>query len=416
MRVCLIARQFPALSETFVVNQALGLLERGHEVVIVPERPALRDPASERVQQSGLMERVIRHPAISTRLSVWVKDFATLTRGLAVSKGGIARVVRGGVFDGRASIKTMFWAMRLLRTEGVDIVHSHFGPSALFAVAARRANLLSAPIVATVHGSDVTTLPNRGRGDMYRRGFQEVEALTVGSAFIAEKIIQLGAPQSKVQLIPQGIDTRTFFWRRRVRPDNRTFTLLTVARLVEVKGVDYAVRAVAAASTHISGLRYLIVGDGPERIRLERLANQLGIHDRVTFLGAQNGDAVLAAYDRSDAFMLSGVQTAAGTAEGQGLAVLEAMATGLPAIVSNVGGLPESVRHDVTGFLVAERDVQGLAHRVVELASQSTRRRAMGRAASADIRERFSLDAYLDRLELTYESVLTSPRNGKLGQ
>ena len=111
-------------------------------------------------------------------------------------------------------------------------------------------------------------------------------------------------------------------------------------------------------------------------------------------------------------FLLSGVHTAEGAAEGQGLAVLEAMATGLPAMVSGVGGLSESVQHQETGFIVAERDVEGLAQRIVEMASDRRRCLTMGQAASMDIRERFSLESQLERLEGLYAAVLASDRVG----
>jgi colanic acid/amylovoran biosynthesis glycosyltransferase len=407
MRVCLIVRQFPAVSETFVVDQAVGLLRRGHEVVIVPERPIVPDPVSGGLGQIGLMDRVIREPSISERRAARARDLAILARGLVASKGGIARVSREiGIRDMRRTAKTMFWAMRLVEAGSVDVIHSHFGPSALFAVAARRAGLVRAPIVATVHGTDVTRLPRKRGPDMYRSAFREVESLTVGSAFIADVAVKLGAAPKKLHRLPQGVDTRAFVRTRRDGREDRSFTLVTVARLVEVKGVDYGLRAVSIASAHVPKLRYLIVGDGPERSRLERLADELGICDRVSFLGAQDRSGVVEAFDRSDAFLLSGVLTTDGSVEGQGLAVLEAMATGLPAIVSDVGGLGEGVRDGETGFLVGERDVEGLAGHIVDLASHSAGRRRMGDAASSYVRERFSLDAHLDSLERLYRSVL----------
>jgi colanic acid/amylovoran biosynthesis glycosyltransferase len=407
MRVCLVVRQFPAISETFIVNQAVGLLQRGHEVVIVPQRTAVRDLMTGELQDSGLMARVIRQPAI-TRSSA-LKDVAKLTPALVTTRGRIVRAARAAeANDSRALIKAMFWARRLQQAGYVDLIHSHFGPSALFAVAARRAGVVQAPIVATFHGSDVTVLPKRRGFDIYRSGFQEIEALTVGSTFIAGEVVRLGATASKVHVVPQGVDTRTFA-RSPCREElNRPFTVVTVARLVEVKGVDVALRAIASASTHVPDLRYVVVGDGPERPGLERHARELRILDRVTFLGAQDRAGVIRVLERSDVFLLSGVRASTGAVEGQGLAILEAMATGLPAIVSDIGGPGETVRQDETGFLVPERDVEGFARRIVELATQSARRRTMGNAASMDVARRFSLDGQLDELERLYQEVLVA--------
>jgi colanic acid/amylovoran biosynthesis glycosyltransferase len=413
MRICLIVRQFPALSETFVANQALGLLRLGHEVVIVPERITVRDTISAELRASGLLDRVVRHPAVGARWSTRVSALASLIPAISISRGAIVRAsVNSGQLGTKAKAKTLFWAMRLQGVGHVDIIHTQFGPCALFAVAARRAGLMRAPIVSTVHGTDVTALPHRRGHDMYREAFDDVDAITVGSEYIARVVTTLGAAPQKVKRIPQGVDTGVFAYQDRRGRDDEPFTLVTVGRLVEVKGVDVALRAFAAARDRVPDLRYLIVGRGRERPVLERLAADLGVDEAVTFLGEQDRAGVLSALERADVFLLSGVHTAEGAAEGQGLAVLEAMATGLPAMVSGVGGLAESVQHQETGFIVAERDVEGLAQRIVEMASDRRRCLTMGRAASMDIRERFSLASQLERLEGLYAAVLASDRVG----
>jgi len=149
--------------------------------------------------------------------------------------------------------------------------------------------------------------------------------------------------------------------------------LVLVGRLVEVKRIDLFLRAIAEASRALPRLTATIVGDGPLRPEMERLASELGIVDRVEFAGQQND--VPKWLRQARLFVLTS------DSEGLALSLMEAMTCGLPAVVSNVGDLGDLVQDGVNGFLVDERTPQAFAARMVELLSDANRLSAFSQAA-----------------------------------
>jgi glycosyltransferase involved in cell wall biosynthesis len=164
-------------------------------------------------------------------------------------------------------------------------------------------------------------------------------------------------------------------------------TLLTVARLTKQKRVDVLLRAVALAVGDVADLRLVIVGDGPERARLEGLAKDLHIGDRVRFTGSLQPFSVelCSEYQRATAFAMVSV--------GEGLAnvFIEAGAFGLPSLGSNSGGTPEIVTDNVTGYLVRPDDPQSTATRIIALMNDSEMQHSMGTAARLWVEREFGL-------------------------
>jgi colanic acid/amylovoran biosynthesis glycosyltransferase len=165
--------------------------------------------------------------------------------------------------------------------------------------------------------------------------------------------------------------------------------VLTVARLVEKKGVAYAIQALALARRTHPQLRLEIVGDGPLRPQLEALVGQLGQGAAVTFHGARPSHEVAHLMGQAHIFTLPSVTAASGDEEGQGVALVEAQATGLPVVATRHGPFPEVVRDGVTGFLVPERDPGALAERLIELADHPALADRMGAAARQQVAEHF---------------------------
>jgi glycosyltransferase involved in cell wall biosynthesis len=176
------------------------------------------------------------------------------------------------------------------------------------------------------------------------------------------------------------------------------FTMVTVARLAAEKDQATMLRAFALARKGETGLELRIVGDGPLRNRLEALAQELGIGDRVRFPGARSdvGSWLAAA----DVFVLSSIS------EGLPVSVLEAMAAGLPMLLTNVGGMPEMVRLAGGGRLVAPGDVEALAAAMVEMAHDPDGMRRLGEANRAVYREQLTDTAMCDAYLALYKKLL----------
>jgi len=299
--------------------------------------------------------------------------------------------------------------LRLLGAEQPSLIHAHFGIEGVSALGL--AMHLKVPLVTTFHGFDATlrthamlTSPAWFRYPLLRRRLaREGHLFLCASSFIRQRLLDSGFPESRTHTHYIGVDCRTL---RPRGPLEEQPLILHVARLVEVKGTRYLLRAFARIARTHDAVRLLIIGDGPLRRTLRALAASLGVGDRVEFLGALPHAEVLSSMRKAAMLVLPGVRTTTGREEGLGMVLLEAAATGVPVIGSRVGGIPECIVDGKTGFLVSERDDEALARRMSELLEDPGRRHAMGAAGRALVEDRFDIERQTAALENFYDSVL----------
>ena len=172
----------------------------------------------------------------------------------------------------------------------------------------------------------------------------------------------------------------------------------TAGRLTEVKGHVYLIQAFARLINDFPNIRLEICGEGPNRAALEAEARRMNCADAISFLGWRNDYPTLAL--GWDMFVLPSIE------ESFGIALLEAMSTGLPSIASKVGGIPELLVDGVTGWLVPPRDVSALASRMRQLLNDQEGRLRMGHMARHRARDQFSLQRMAKKVEAVYDSVL----------
>jgi glycosyltransferase involved in cell wall biosynthesis len=274
---------------------------------------------------------------------------------------------------------------RLLRALRADVVHTHLVHADLLGGIA--ASLRGTKLVSTKHNDD------RFRLGPYRyveRGLALLtdRVVTITDALRRFTVEQVGLPARKVETIHYGLDAPPAAWGENPPDDVPAGAriLLSTSRLVEQKGIDVAVRALPS----LPGDTVLVVlGEGPERPELERLARELGVEARL-FLPGRVPD-VAAWLARASAYVHPARW------EGFGLGVLEAMLAGLPVVTSDVSSLPELVGD--AGLLVAPDDPAALAAAV----GDALRRPELGTAAQARARSEFSVARMADRTSALYE-------------
>ena len=299
--------------------------------------------------------------------------------------------------------------LRLLGRGRPSLIHAHFGIEGVSALGL--AMQLKIPLVTTFHGFDATLKTHAMLGSpawfryplLRRKLAREGNLFLCASSFIRQKLLETGFPESRTHTHYIGVDCQTI----RPRADfEETPLILHVARLVEVKGTRYLLRAFATVARKYDRVRLLIIGDGPLRRQLHALTASLGMRDRVEFLGAVPHVAVLSWMRKAAMLVLPGIRTATGREEGLGMVLLEAAATGLPIVGSRVGGIPECMLEGKTGFLVPERDEDALARRMAELLEDPVRRHRMGAAGRALVEDRFDIDRQTAVLENYYDSLI----------
>jgi colanic acid/amylovoran biosynthesis glycosyltransferase len=195
-----------------------------------------------------------------------------------------------------------------------------------------------------------------------------------------------------------GIDLRRWPYRERPPSPAGRLRMVSVGRLVEKKGVEYALRALRLLLDRGLDVQYRILGDGPLRDRLTALVGQLGLDRHVTLHGRNRQERVRVDLEHSDVLVAASVTAADGDEEGIPNVLKEAMASGMPVVGSRHAGIPELVEDGVSGLLVPERDEQGLADALQRLAGEPGRRAAMGRAGRAKVEREYDIHSLNDRL------------------
>ena len=398
LRVAAFVPSFPELSETFILRQIVGLLERGHDVRIFAHEAAPEGPVHADVDRHQLMRR--------TRV---LGGEAAVARGAGgrAAAGAFLRCLRPSLARAAGGWGSLVSTLGALRGEApFDVVHCHYGVTGLrYGVAAR---LWRAPLVVSFYGYDASRYP-RERGErVYEPLFGTAQRVTSLSPHMDDRLRALGCPPDRLRRVPLAVDATAGDDAPRATPSVGTgIRLLTVARLVEKKGIEVALRALGSMREELAGLRYDVIGEGPLRAELEALAASLGIADRVRFLGAATGDDVQRAMREADLFVLSSMTATNGDEEGTPTVLIEAAYARLPVLATRHAGLPEVVADGESGVLVAEGDAAALAQGLRAMLAARERWAAMGEAGRRLMIERGHLTSDVAaRLEALYLELL----------
>lgn len=287
------------------------------------------------------------------------------------------------------------------------LVHAHFGSGGALALPlAKRARL---PLIVTFHGSDAAMKDEWSSKSHYSQSLyvrRRPELIEYGTLFLAvsnfvkRKLLACGFPDAKVQVHYIGVDLD--FFQCRCESLRRQLVLF-VGRLERNKGGDYLIRAMARVQMHLPSAELVIIGEGPERASLERMASETGC--RCRFLGPQKPEVVRDWLQRAQVFSVPSVTEPSGISEGFGLVFAEAQAMGVPVVSFRTGGIPEAVEDGVTGFLGTERDWEYLAYSIQLLLENEELRQRFSDSAASFVKARFNLAKQAALLEHIYTQV-----------
>jgi len=406
MKIALFVDQFPKVSETFILSQIDGLLARGHEIVIFPCQASDETKVHRVVERRRLIEKmhVPRKPArtLGDKTRSWFRLFnlhLTHAKTLARLRTAFRRYSCIGNWSNAVTI-----AEPLLHHGGsFDVLFAHFGPNGLRASWYRDAGLVSGPLVTVFHGFDVSTFLRLHGEKIYEPLFRSGDLFLPISRFWQHKLQALGCPADRITVHHVGVDCEQFGFHARTRAADEPTVLISVARLVEKKGIEYAIRAMHRLVALNIVVQYRIIGDGELLESLQQLTSELHLEGCVSFLGTKTSDEVTEELTRAHLFMAPSVTSQSGDMEGIPTVLMEAMATGLPVISTLHSGIAELVDEGVSGKLVAERDVDGLAEAIQELAANARSWPALGTAGREKVLGEFNSKTLNIQLEHLFE-------------
>jgi len=405
MRIALAVTEFPSASQTFVLDHACGLIERGHVLDLHALQPGKLQQPHAGIAAFDLLKRVHYAPPALPSASRTVRLLSFLWHGgmtlwknsritwrfLAMPKGNRFDVMRRCL---------SFWAP----AADYDLIHAHSGYNAHRLIPLYESGHLRAPLVITFHGHDVHAFLRTRPENYYRTTFAHAAALIVCSNFMRTRLLALGATAENLHVIPNGVDIDGIDFRERQLPLDRPLRLLTIGRLVPFKGISVLIQALQQTIMQRVNWQLDIIGDGPLRNTLIEQVNMAGLSKRVFFHGACGREKVLSTINASDLYLAPAIIDNDGNTETQGVALLEAMASGLPVIASDVGGIPETMG-GTAAHLVPSGDVAALAAAIQKLQQQPERWAMLSQSGRARVAQHYDRRAWIDRLESVYRSV-----------
>ncbi len=405
MRIAMFLDAFPVWTETFILNQITGMIDKGHEVDLYARGQRHQDNTHKNIERYNLMDNVTFTNNLSRKKMLTVfpclllknfKLFKLETWKLLTS------ALKSSSIEGSWA-KLTFWrvALMLMDKRPYDVVHCQFGMIGLPVLYLKQMGALEGKLVTSFRGHDATQSAVTKPG-FYDSLFKHGELFLPVSNDLKKRIIALGCDPKKIKVLHSGIDCSKFNFKERHIENGEPMKLATIARFVEMKGLSYAIEAVASLITSGYSITYNIIGDGVLRSELEALIKSFGVEHHIHLLGWKNHEEVVALLNDSHLLIAPSVTAKNGETEGIPNAVKEAMALGMPVLSTHHSGLPELVENGVSGYLVPERDASALKKCLSHLSKHPELWPQMGKAGRQHIEKEFDITQLNNNLESLY--------------
>jgi colanic acid/amylovoran biosynthesis glycosyltransferase len=403
MHVAFVVSNFPAVSHTFIDSQIRGLLAAGHRVSV----HAFGRPAQGLTHQywTSLKQPLEVHYGAPRPKATWrrlVEALLVAPRFRAEPAIWLLGLLAPPWHPFARRLDPLFWSVPLLPALNADVWVCHFGDVGLRALAVAKLTRCRARLAVFFHGADITRFVGQHGPDVYRQLLTDADiALPISERWQA-RLMELGGTPEKVHLHRMGVDCERYAFVARTLPNQGPIRLLSVARLVEKKGIEYAIRAIGLLPPALrSRIDYAVAGDGPLLAELQELVEAEGLGAQVRLLGWQDQEDIVRHVHAAHLMLVPSVTAADGDQEGIPVSAMEAMATGLPVIATWHSGIPELVRDKINGRLAPERDAVGLAAAIAETLASETDYARYARAARSLVDTEFNerrLNAGLEEL------------------
>ncbi len=387
---------FPCWSETFILREILALRDRGVSIQIF----SLRRPSETFVQEAakGLLDHVIYCPPL---WRVTLSQLSWISRRPWRWLGAVAGAFREAAPRGAREIVKALYTVAvaahfsgIARTQDIDHIHAHWATYPALAARIMR-KLTGMRYTFTAHAHDIF-LPNP-----YLKGnIAHAHRIVTISEYNRRRLLSAGAKHDALTVIPCGLDLREFSALQRRRQDPPS--IVAVGRLEPIKGFRYLIEACALLRQRDLEFVCHIVGDGSLREDLRTKIEALDLEDRIRLLGALDSRRVRDVLAAATVFALPSIRTPSGDQDGVPVALMEAMATGLPVVSTRLSGIPTLVSDGISGLLVEPADATALADAVERLLNDDALGEALGSQARAVIWERHDVRASAEQLRTMF--------------
>lgn len=409
MKIAFLVNSFPTLSQTFIINQITGLLEKGIDIDIYSEFRNEHSIMHKDVIDYKLMDRVQFYTDTipKSKMRRVLKASGNMIGNIHKYPSQLMKSANFVKYGEDAKSLTLFYRSLyfLKQSNSERIYHCHFGPIGNLAVTLKEIGAINGKIITTFYGYDVSDYVKKRGQNIYDKLFSRGDLFLVLSNKMRERLISLGCDEKKILIHHLGIDTSKYKPIVKKYKKGDTIRILTIGRFVEKKGLEYAIKAVNQLLNRYPAIKYEIIGDGELRSKMEQIINECGISENVKLLGWQEQSVVRKKLNECDIFVAPSVTASNGDEEGTPTTIIEAQASGVPVVSTYHSGIPEMVVDGKTGFLVPERNVDELARKIEYLILNPELWQKMGMAGREHMVKEFDINNLSNRLIEIYKTV-----------
>lgn len=358
LHILFVVDYFPSLSQVYILNAIVGLLERGHQVSIFSFRHTTETTVHPKVTEYNLLNNVI------------YEQFHD-------------------------------------NLPNCDIVFCQFGDLAqkILEMNDIAQWLQHRKLVVCFRGFDVAGYFKNPLHVNFKL-FNKIDLFLPVCNYFRKRLITLGCPPDKIVVHHSPLDCSQFSFKAKSKPINDTIHLISVGRLVKKKGLIFALKAFSELVKTYKNLHFTLIGDGPERENLELLIKKLKLQAKVTMYGWKSHKEVITLLDRSHIFLLPSITRSNGNEEGIANALKEAMAMGLISIGTFHAGTPELIDDGISGFMVPEQDSKALAKKIMYIIKNPQIWESIGIQGRQKVEKKFEIKKLSHKLEKLFYKLL----------
>jgi colanic acid/amylovoran biosynthesis glycosyltransferase len=414
LKILFLVPTFPTLTETFIVNQIIDLINRGHSVqIFATDKP--NQIIHSRVLEYNLLENTfyLNTPSsISQRLICFFRILKSTNFKTTLKLMSSLNIFKFGV--SALKLSTFFKIAWLTKTNNdFDIVHAHFGQMSDYYFLAQKCGFLkNAQLITTFHGYDITPSEASLNKKKYALLVKQNKVITANTEYTKSLLIDIGFKSDNIRILPVGLDT-SFYKLEQERIDNKTINILFIGRITKFKGVSRIpeICNILIREKEIKNIVFKIIGNinyeaEEELKKLKRKIKEYDLNQHFQLIGPRTQKEIIEEMRKSHMYIMPGIRDSNGRAENQGLVIQEAQAMQLPVIVTNAGGMKYGLIQNKTGFVVDQDNINDFADKLEFLINNPKERKQMGENARNFVEKNYDSKVLGDQLESIYFDML----------